>query len=97
MILRKRRERSMEAWALLIDLAKAFDAVPHRALLAALRRHGVPDHCLSIIIRLHDRAQLKVEIAGEEPTIDVAIGARQGSCEGPILSLLYMSAALETT
>ena len=96
MILRKRREHNMETWALFIDLVKAFDTVPHRALFAVLRRYGVPDHCLNIIIRLHDRAKLIVEIAGEDSTIDVTIGVRQGSCEGPILFLFYMNAALET-
>ena len=61
MALRRRRERSQEAWALLVDLVRAFDTVPHRALLAALRRCGVPDRCLSVIIRLrvHDQARAR--------------------------------------
>jgi hypothetical protein len=96
MILRKRREHSQETWALFIDLVKAFDTVPHKALFAVLRRCGVPDHCLNIIIRLHDRAKLVADFAGEDSTIDVTIGVRQGSCEGPILLLFYMNAALET-
>ena len=96
MILRKRREYNMETWAPLIDLVKAFDTIPHRALFAVLRRYGVPDHCLNIIIRLQDRAKLTVEIAGEDSNIDITIGVRQGSCEGPILFLFYMNAALET-
>ena len=67
-------------------LAKAFGTVPHAALLGVLRRSGVPDHCLSIIIRLRDRAKLPAAgFAGEDSAVDVTIGVRRGSCEGPIL------------
>ena len=95
--MRKRREHNQETWAIFIDLVKAFDTVPHRALFAVLRRCGIPDHCLNIIIRLHDRAKLIVKFAGaDDTTIDVNIGVRQGSCEGPILFLFYMNACLDT-
>ena len=95
-VLRKRHEHDLETWALFIDLVKAFDTVPHAALWAVLRRYGMPDHFINIIIRLHDQAKLKMEIAGTDTMIDVTIGVRQGSCEGPVLFLFIMNAAMET-
>jgi len=45
--LSKRNENGLETWALFIDLLKAFDSVPRGALLAILRRYGMPDHLRS--------------------------------------------------
>ena len=50
----------METWALFVDLVKAFDSVPREALFSVLRRFGVPDHFVNVIIRLHNNAMIKV-------------------------------------
>ena len=87
----------METWALFIDLlVKAFDSVPREALFAVLRRFGLPDHFVNIVIRLHKHARIKVKVGNVESELESSIGVRQGSCEGPVLFLFVMQAAMET-
>ena len=73
--------------ALFIDLVKAFDSVPREALFAALRRFGLPDHFVKIGIRLHENARINVKVGHVESELESSTGFRQGSCEGPVLSL----------
>jgi hypothetical protein len=79
-----------------IDLVKAFNTVPRDALFAVLRRYGLPNNFLNIIIRLHKNAKTKVKIGSVNSEIKSSIGVQQGSCEGPVLFLFIMQAALET-
>lgn len=88
------------AWrrTVFIDLIKAFDSISREALFAILRRYGIPDHFLNIIIRLHSDAMIKIEIPGAEEDVVVAstIGVRQGSTEGPVLFLFFIQAMFDT-
>ncbi len=61
-----------------------------------LRRFGLPDHFVNIVIRLHEHARIKVTVGNVESELDSSIGVRQGSCEGPVLFLFIMQAAMET-
>ena len=94
--LQKRKEHNLETWALFIDLVKAFDTVPREALFAILRRFGLPDHFVNIVIRLHENAKIKVKVGSVDSELESSIGVRQGSCEGPVLFLFIMQAAMET-
>jgi len=79
-----------------LGLVKAFDSVPREALFAVLRRYGMPDHFVKVLIRLHYGAKVKVKIGEVDSEIDSTIGVRQGSCEGPVLFLFIMQAAIDT-
>ena len=94
--LQKRKEHNLDTFVLFIDLVKAFDSVPRDALFAVLRRFGLPDHFINLAIRLHKGAKIKVKIGDVDHEIDSSIGVRQGSCEGPVLFLFIMQAAMET-
>ena len=60
--LQKRKEHNLATWALFIDLVKAFDSVSREALWAVLRKFGMPDHFISILMRLHTGAIMKFKI-----------------------------------
>ena len=96
MALNKRQEHNEPSYVLFIDLVKAFDTVNHEALFTILRRYGVPDHFVNLVIRLHDKASMSFTHGGVQSNIDVTIGVRQGSCEGPVLFLFMILAAMET-
>ena len=49
-----------------------------------------------VLIRLHYGAKVKIKIGEVDSEIKSTIGVRQGSCEGPILFLSIMQAAMET-
>ena len=96
MALTKRKEHNLDTFCLFIDLQKAFDSVPRAALFKVLRRFGLPAHFVNIVIRLHEGAKIKLKIGEAEKDIASTIGVRQGPCEGPVLFLFIMQAAMET-
>jgi hypothetical protein len=69
---------------------KAFNSVPRDcALLIRL-------HFVKVLVRLHYGAKVKIKIGEVDSEIKSTIGVRQGSCEGPILFLFIIQAAMET-
>mmetsp|Transcript_34063 Transcript_34063/g.40055 ORF Transcript_34063/g.40055 Transcript_34063/m.40055 type:complete len:227 (-) Transcript_34063:895-1575(-) len=71
-------------------------SLPREAIFSILRRYGLPDHFVNVVIRLHYDAKLKIKIGGEDSEIPSKIGVRQGSCEGPVLFIFMMQAVMET-
>ena len=96
MALQKRKEHNLDSFVLFIDLIKAFDSISREALFEILRRYGMPDHFVNIIIRLHSDAKIKIEVGDQDIVVDSTIGVRQGSNEGPVLFLFFMLAVMET-
>jgi hypothetical protein len=99
--LQKRKEHDLETYGLFIDLIKAFDSISREALWLILRRYGIPDHMLNIIIRLHSEAKIMIALPGgdendEDIIVNSTIGVRQGSNEGPVLFLFFMLAVFDT-
>jgi hypothetical protein len=74
---------------------KAFDIFIESAFLQR-RRYGLSKPFVNIIIRLHKHAAIKVEIGLDDSEFERFNGVQQGSCEGPVLFLFIMQAALET-
>jgi hypothetical protein len=96
MALRKRQEHNLETYVSFVDLVKAFDSVPRAALFKVLRRYGLPDHFINLVIRLHADALGNFKLGKEEVEVKKGIGMRQGACEGPVLFIFIMVAAMET-
>ena len=96
MALRKRQEHNLETYVSFVDLVKAFDSVPRAALFKVLRRYGLPDHFINLVIRLHADAVVNFKLGKEEVEVKNRIGVRQGACEGPVLFIFVMAAAMET-
>ena len=53
MALQKRKEHGLSTYVLFNDMVKAFDKVSREAVFIILRRFGLPDHFINILIRLH--------------------------------------------
>ena len=74
-----------------LDLAKAFDTVPHNRLLAKIKAHGIDGTTLRWIEAwLADRKQKVVTQGAESGWKKVTSSVVQGSVLGPLCFLIYM-------
>ena len=94
--LRKRREHGLETWVIFLDLVKAFDRVPRAMLWMVLRKFGVPEKIVSLLIRLHENVNVKFEVQGVTSNIKSNIGVKQGDILGPVLFNFYIAAIMIT-
>ena len=75
-----------------LDLAKAFDTVPHRRLLAKIRAHGIDGRVARWIEAwLEDRKQRVITQGATSNWEQVTSSVVQGSVLGPLCFLIYMN------
>ena len=94
-IVRQLQEKYLEKRTMLyhvfVDLEKAFDKVPRRAISWALRRQLVPESLLQLVMLLYDETSSRVKVVGEESgKFPIEVGVHQGTALSPLLFILVM-------
>lgn len=85
-------ENGYEVCAVFFDFRKAFDSVPHQALLQKLSTTGLDDCLLNWLHNyLCDRTQSVVVEGAHSDVESVLSGVPQGSVLGPLLFLAYIN------
>jgi exonuclease III len=81
-----------------LDLKKAFDTVPHGALIEKLRALGVKGKILELIRAIYDSSQFRVRIGGKfTGIIQLLRGVRQGCPASPTLFDIFINDILDGT
>ena len=94
-LVEKSREHDDPLYSLFVDLKKAYDSVPRKALWCVLEKYGVPPTMVSVIRFFHQDMTAVVRVGNDlTEDIEVTNGLRQGCTLAPTLFNLYFSAVV---
>jgi hypothetical protein len=94
MALRKRHEHGEPTWVLYLDFVKAFDRVPRELLWDVLRRFGVPEKLVRLLVAMHANASVHFTVGEVSTVLRSIIGVLQGDNLAPLLFIIFMAAML---
>ena len=87
-------ERKRKLYHIFVDMEKAFDRVPRRAIEWALRRQLVPELLVQRVMSLYEDSRSRVRVAGvDSEWFNINVGVHQGSALSPLLFILVMEEA----
>ena len=91
--LRKIRDKKVIFAAVLTDLSKAFDCIPHNLLIAKLSAYGFDRKSLMFISAYLKSRKQRTRIGSAfRDYLNVLFGVPQGSILSPILFIIFLSA-----
>ena len=90
----KYSQKKKKLYHVFVDLEKAFDRVPREIIEWALRRQGVPERLVSVVMSMYrsSRTQIVTKF-GLSEELDVGMGVHQGSALSPLLFITVMEEA----
>ena len=91
----KAAKQSKGLVAIQLDVAKAFDTVPHAAIEAALERLGLPNGVRESIMNSYGSLSTTIEFAGSKTEVSLKRGVKQGDPLSPFIFNAIVDPLLE--
>lgn len=77
-------------YACFVDFTKAFDSLPHCAILHKLKTNGITGPFLNIIRNMYQKSKVCVKVSGQlTPSFPAEAGVRQGDTLSPNIFKIY--------
>ncbi|OMJ15819.1 RNA-directed DNA polymerase from mobile element jockey [Smittium culicis] len=91
-IAKRRKIKNLQTWICFVDYSKAYDRVPHMALIHKLRSIGIGGKLLNVINGMYYDPKIAVRIGDDiSGPSEHQFGVRQGCPASPILFDLYIN------
>ena len=95
-MIEKAIEQHNKNFMLFVDICKAYDSVPRRALWCALEKYEIPEPMLKLVRSLHDGMKAEVTVDGQvAPEFEVCNGLRLGCVLAPVMFNLYINLVIK--
>ena len=95
-IVRRRHLAGRSTIGIFVDFKKAYDRVPHGALIHVLAKNGVRGNFLKLVNNIYAESNMSVKINGASSrTFPMYRGVRQGCPLSPLLFLLFINTILD--
>lgn len=95
-VCRRRQLAGKETFVAFLDFRKAYDTVPHQALMAKLKHVGVTGMLLRFIEAVYANSRMQVLLpCGRTPEVQLLRGSRQGCPMSPILFDVFINDLFE--
>ena len=86
--------KNKKLYHVFVDLEKAFDRVPRDVIRWALRKQGVPERLINLVMALYKEAKSRVKtVAGTSEEFEIRVGVHQGSALSPLLFITVLEEA----
>ena len=90
------REKDKKLYMCFVDLEKAFDTVPGRVMQWALRKKGLPEILVKVVMSLCEGSKTMIEVESEfSKEFYVAVGVHQASVLSSLLFAIVMDVVTE--
>lgn len=81
--------------AIQVDIAKAFDTLPHAAIARALHNKGMPDEIVALVMDSYDNIDTCVKCQKDTFNIKIERGVKQGDPLSPLVFNLCMDQIID--
>jgi hypothetical protein len=90
-VIAQARKTKSQLHVVFLDLAKAFDTIPHTSIVRALKRKALPGHFIDVVENLYTEATTSISVGGKNTSsMPLTSGVKQGCPLSPILFNLVL-------